>query len=164
VAHEALAAVATRGASHQVASSRRIAHQRAAGTGRPTPRTPLTASAWPIPPHVQPAHEARGPHQPVQACGGLGPQSGASAWSDAEVLAADTGPSGVDGGCRLRQDPRCFVASVLVKQPSRLAGLLLGMPRAWLVSAVAPRRLRQPGARHHETVPHPSNPPRTSPT
>jgi hypothetical protein len=164
VAHEALAAWATRGLYPQVDSATLRAPPRDAGHGRPTPRTPRNASAWHIPARVRPEQEAMRPHQHVKACVVLGPQSGASALRAAEVLAADQGQSRVAGGCRLLQDPRCLVASLLVTQPRRMAGLLMVRTLTWLVSSVAPRRMRQHWARHHATVPTHRNQPLTAPT
>jgi transposase len=164
VGQDALAAVAQRWTSHPLESSTLIAHQRSAGTGRPTPRTPLKASAWQIQARVRPDQEAMRHPQQVQACCVLGTHSGARELSAAAVIAASTGQSCVEGGFRLLKDPLLLVSSVLVKQPSRIAGLWMVMTRALWVYSVAQRRLRQPWARHHETVPNHINPPTTSPT
>jgi transposase len=143
-APDALAAMATRWPDHQVESSHLTEHTRDAGQGRPTPRTPCKASAWHIQAHVRPAAEVMGYHQHVQACVVLGTNISASELRDPEVIAAYTSQSRVEGGCRLLNDPRLFVASLFVKKPSRMAGLLLVMPLAWLVYSVTQRRLRQP--------------------
>jgi transposase len=95
---------------------------------------------------------------------GLGTKIGASALGDAASIAASQGPSGVAGGLRLLQAPRLFVSSLVVNKPSRIAGRLMVRPLAWVVYAVAQRRMRQQWARHHETVPNQSTPPTTSPT
>ena len=70
----------------------------------------------------------------------------------------------MEGGWRWRTDPRVFVSSLLVKKPNRLAGFLLVMTLAWLVSSVAQRRLRAPWATHPETVPNQRHHPTASPT
>jgi transposase len=94
----------------------------------------------------------------------LGTNIGASELSDAEVIAAYKGQSCVEGGFRLLKDPLFFVSSLFVKKPSRIDGLLMVMTLALLVYSVAQRRMRQPLARHNETVPNQINPPTTSPT
>jgi transposase len=164
VAQEALAALAKRWAYHQVESYSMIEHKRYAGKGRPTPRTPLKAIEWQIQPHVQPDQEAMGHHKQVKACFVLGTNIGASELSDAEVIAAYKGQSGVEGGFRFLKDPLFFVSSLFVKKPSRIEGLLMVMTLALLVYSVAQRRMRQQLARHHETVPNQINQPITSPT
>jgi len=164
VAQDALAALAQRWTSHQLDASTLIAHTRYAGNGRPTSRTPLKAIAWQIQARVRPDQEAMRHDQHVKACFVLGPNSGASEWRAAEVMAAYKGQSCVEGGCRLLKDPLFVVSSLVVKKPSRIAGLLMVMPLAWLVYSVAQRRLRQHLTRHHATVPNPINPPTTSPT
>ena len=164
VAQEALAALAKRWGYHQVESYRMIEHQRYAGKGRPTPRTPLKAIEWQIQPRVRPDQEAMGHYKPVKACFVLGTNIGASELSDAEVIAAYKGQSGVEGGFRFLKDPLFFVSSLFVKKPSRIEGLLMVMTLALLVYSVAQRRMRQQLARHHETVPNQINQPTTSPT
>jgi transposase len=127
-----------------VESSHLTAHLRDAGQGRPTPRTPPKASAWYIQAHVRQADGVMGDHQHVQACGGLGTTISAREVSDPEVIAAAKSQSRMEGGLRLRKDPLLFVSAWLVKKPSRIAGLLMVMPLAWLVDSVTQRRLRQP--------------------
>jgi transposase len=143
-AQDALAALAKRWTYHQVDSSTLSAHQRDGGKGRPPPHTPLKAIAWQIQAQVRPHQEALRHHQPVKACCVLGTTIGTSELSDAEVMAAYKGQSSVEGGFRLLKDPLFFVASVLVKKPSRIEGLLMVMTLALLVSSVAQRRMRQP--------------------
>jgi transposase len=164
VAQDAWAAWATRWTSHQVDSSTRIAHQRYASKGRPTPRTPLKAIAWQIQARVRPDQEAMRHYQHVKACFVLGTNIGARELSDAEVMAAYTGQACVEGGFRLLKDPLFLVSSLFVKQPSRIEGLLMVMTLALLVYSVAQRRMRRPWTRHHETVPNHINHPTTSPT
>jgi transposase len=144
VAQDALAAWAKRWTSHQVDFSTLIAHNRSVGKGRSTPHTPVKAIEWPIQAHVRADEEAIRHHQQVKACFVLGTPIGTSALSDAEVIAAYTGQSSVEGGFRVLKDPLCFVSSLFVKQPSRLEGRLMGMTLALLVDSVAQRRMRQP--------------------
>jgi hypothetical protein len=163
-AHAALAAVARRGPSPQVASSHRTDHPRDAWKGRPPPRTPRKALAWQIQAHVRPADEAMGPPQHVQGGFVLGTPLSARELSDPAVIAAYNSQSRVEGGCRLLKAPLVVVSSWFVQKPSRIAGLLRVMTLALLVYAVTPRRLRQPWAEHHETVPHQRHQPTPAPT
>ena len=141
-AQEALSALAQRWRSSRVASSHLPAHKRYAGKGRPTARPPLKASAWPIQAHVHCDDAASEQDKQAQPCYVLGTNSAASELRDAEVMTASKGQAHVDGGFRLLKAPLCFVSSLLVKKPNRIAGLLMVMPLAWLVYAVAQRRLR----------------------
>jgi transposase len=144
VAQDARAALAKRWTYHQVDSSTLMAHQRYAGKGRPTPQTPLKATAWHIQARVRLAQEVLRHHQQVKACCVLGPTIGTSELREAEVMAAYKGQSSVEGGCRLLKDPLFVVSLLLVKKPSRLEGLLRVMTLALLVYSVAQRRMRQP--------------------
>ncbi len=164
MAHEARATWARSWTSHQVESDHLIAHQRSARKGRPTPHTPLTAIAWPIQAQARPDQEALAHRKPCQACCVLGTNIDASELRDTEVIQASTGQSRVDGGLRVRNDPRLFVSSLLVQKPCRMQGLWMGMTLALLVYAVTQRRLRQPWAAPNETVPHHMNQPTTAPT
>jgi transposase len=163
-AHNALAAVAQRWQYHQLESSQLTEHPRYAAKGRPTPRTPRKASTWQIQAHVRPADEVIKDLQHVQACYVLGTNISASELSDPAAIAADKNQSRVEGGFRLLKDPLFFVSSLFVKKPSRIEGLLMVMTLALLVYSVTQRRLRQPLAAHHQTVPNQIHQPTTSPT
>ena len=128
---------------HSVASSHLTEHKRYGGTGRPTPRTPLKAIAWPIQAHVQADDEAIERDKHAKACYVLGTNIDASEVSDTEVLVAYKGQTHVEGGLRFLKDPRFFVSSLFVKKPTRIEGLLMVMPLALLVYSVAQRRLRK---------------------
>jgi transposase len=163
-AYEALAALAKRWQSHRVASSHLTEHKRYAGKGRPTPRTPRTASEWHIQAHVHADDATMAQAKHAQACFVLGTHIDASALREAEVISAYKGQSHVEGGLRFLKDPLFFVSSLFVKKPNRIAGLLMVMPLAFLVYSVAQRRLRKPWAEHLETVPHHIHQPTASPT
>ena len=102
-------------------------HTREAGTGRPTPTTPIQASAWQIHAQVRPDDEPIGQQQQRNACVVVGTTMDASPLSAAEVIRAYKGQAQAEGGCRFLNDPRFFVASWLVKKPCRIQGLLLVM-------------------------------------
>ena len=163
-AHEALFALAKRWQYHSVKSSHLTEYKRYAGKGRPTARTPLKASAWHIQAHVQTHDHALAQDKQAKACLVLGTTIGACALSDTEVIAAYKGPSHVEGGFRFLKDPLFFVSALLVKKPSRIAGLLMVMTLALLVYSVAQRRLRAQWAARQETVPNPISHPTPSPT
>src|SRR4030095_7545109 len=134
------------------------------GLGRPTPRTPLKASAWQIQAQVHLDNEAIERDKHTKACDVLGPNIDASALCDAEVITAYKGQAQVEGGFRFLKAPLFFVSSLFVQKPSRIAGLLMVMTLALLVYSVAQRRMRQQLARPTEPVPNPTNQPTTSPT
>ena len=163
-AHEALAVLATAWKYHRVASSHLTEHHRDAGKGRPTPSTPRKASEWQSQTHVHTDDHAREQDKHTKACFVLGTNIDARELSDPEVIAADKGPSHVEGGFRLLKAPLFFVSSLFVKKPSRIAGVLMVMPLALWVYSVAQRRLRAQLAHHNETVPNHINQPPTSPT
>src|SRR5262245_3923422 len=83
---------------------------------------------------------------------------------DSEVITAYKGQAHVEGGFRFRKAPLFFVASLFVKKPSRIEGLLMVMTLALLVYSVAQRRLRAHLATHQETMPNQLNQPTASPT
>jgi transposase len=163
-AQEALAVLAKDWQYHRVASSQLTAYKRYAGKGRPTPRTPLKASAWQIQAHVHADDEAIERDKQTKACYVLGTNIDASELSDAEVITAYKGQSQVEGGFRFLKDPLFFVSSLFVKKPSRIEGLLMVMTLALLVYSVAQRRLRAQLVTHQETVPNQINQPTASPT
>jgi hypothetical protein len=160
----ALGTLATAWTDPQVASSSLSAHQREAGQGRPTPTTPITAITWPIHADARPDEEPRGDGTPGTAGVGGGTTVDAHQVREAEIMQAYKGQAQAEGGVRFRKDPLCLVSSWFVKTPSRLQGLRMVMTRALRVYAGAPRRRRQPLARHHETVPTHINPPPRRPT
>jgi hypothetical protein len=118
---------------HQVDAYHLRAPTRDARQGRPTPRLPVTAIDWPIPPHVQPAEAAIEHQQPRHAGFVLGPHRGTHAWQETEISTADQRQSQVEGGFRFRNDPRFGVSALVVQTPCRLQGLLRGMTLAFLV-------------------------------
>jgi transposase len=77
-AQEALSALAKRWKYHCVESSHLTEHKRYAGKGRPTARTPLKASAWPIQAQVLTDDEALAQAKQVKACYILGTNIDAS--------------------------------------------------------------------------------------
>src|SRR5262245_1209765 len=66
---------------------------------------------------------------------------------DSEVITAYKGQAHVEGGFRFRKAPLFFVASLFVKKPNRIEGVLMVMTLALLVYSVAQRRLRAHWAR-----------------
>ena len=105
--------------------------------------TPLKAIEWQRPAQVRPATERREEAKQHQACCGLGTNIEAAHLSAAEVITGSKGQAQAEGGCRLLQDPRFFVSSLLVNKPCRMQGLWMVMPLALLVYAGAQRRLRR---------------------
>jgi transposase len=163
-AQEAWSGLANTWRYHQVASWALIDHKRYARKGRPTPDTPMQAIAWQMRAEVRPDGERREEAKPVKACCVLGTHIEAEVLSEGEVRAGDKGQSQAEGGFRFLTDPLCFVASLFVKTPCRLQGLLMVMTLALLVYSVAQRRLRREWARQNETIPHQIHQPTSRPT
>jgi transposase len=97
--------------------------------------------------------------QQRKACVVLGTTMPVTALTAAEVVAGSKGHRAVERGCRFLKDPVFFVASLCVKKPSRLQGLLMVMTLALLVYSVAQRRMRHQLAPHHDTLPNQIGPP-----
>ena len=127
---------------YRVESSHLTEHKRYAGKGRPTARTPLKASEWPIQAHVHCDDAAIEQDKQAKTCYVLGTNIDASELRDAEVITAYKGQAHVEGGFRFLKDPLFFVSSLFVKKPNRIEGLLMVMTLALLVYSVAQRRLR----------------------
>ncbi len=126
-----------------MATTKLTEHQRYAGKGRPSTQRSVQATLWQMQAEGCPDAEAIRRHQQYKGCFVLGTNIEASHLSDEEVLAAYKAQSHVEGGCRLLKDPLFFVSSLFVKKPSRIQGLLVVMPLALLVYAVAQRRVRR---------------------
>jgi transposase len=89
---------------------------------------------------VRPAQAVIEAHKQPPACSVIGTNIDASQVSDVEILAAYTSQSHAEGGCRFLKDPLFFVASLFVKKPRRIQGLLMVMTLALLVYAATQRR------------------------
>jgi transposase len=163
-AQVALAATAKRWKDHQIEHPTCLEQKRYGSKGRPTSTTPIKAIAWQILAQVRPDEASLERRKHFKACCVLGTNIEASLLSDAEVIRAYKGQARVAGSFRLLKDPLFFVSSLFVKKPARIQGLLMVMTLALLVYSVAQRRLRQPLARHNETVPNQINQPTERPT
>lgn len=163
-AQEAVAGLAKKWRYHQVASCALLDHKRYGKKGRPTAETPIQAIAWQMHAQVRRHGERIEAAQHHAACFVLGTNSETDQLSDAEVIAGYKAQSQAEGGCRFLKDPLFFVASLFVKKPCRMQGLLMVMPLALLVYAVAQRRLRRALARQNATIPHQINQPTSRPT
>ena len=164
LAQEALAAVGKKWKYHQVESSQLLEQKRYATKGRPTPKTPIKATAWQLQARVRPDVERIQQAKQYHACFVLGSNIEAEQLSDAEVIAGYKGQAQAEGGFRFLKDPLFFVSSLFVKKPSRIQGLLMVMTLALLVYSVAQRRLRRELVRQNETIPNQINHPTNRPT
>jgi hypothetical protein len=82
--------------------------------------------AWQRQAQVRPAQEGMEAHPQPSAGGVRGTQMQARHVSDAEVIRAETAPSGVEGGVPWLNEPWFFVSSRFVKNPRRLQGSIAG--------------------------------------
>jgi transposase len=156
-AHAALAALANSWRYHQVESCRVIEHQHYAGKGRPTSTSPITSIDWQIHAQARPDHDRIASRKQQSACFVIGTNIDASQVSDAAVIRAYKAQAQAEGGFRFLKDPLFFVASLFVKKPCRIQGLLMVMTLALLVYAVTQRRLRGQLAHQHATLPNQIN-------
>jgi transposase len=163
-AQAALAVLAKSWRYHQVDTACVIEHQRYAGKGRPTPRSPITSIAWQIRVQARPDQERIAWHKQQGACFVIGTNIDASQVSDTQVIQAYKAQSQAEGGFRFLKDPLFFVSSLFVKKPCRIQGLLMVMTCALLVYSVTQRRLRRQLSRQHETIPNQINQPTDRPT
>jgi len=126
-AKAALAALEKPWTSHQGEVYHLLAQQPYAHPGRPRHTTPLTAMDWQMHAQIQADHQPMASHKHQNAGFVVGSHREVSQWSDLAVIAASTGPAQAEGGLRFLKDPLFVVASLVVKKPCRIQGLLLVM-------------------------------------
>ncbi len=163
-AQAALAALAKSWRYHQVDTSGVIEHKHSAGKGRPTPTSPSKASDWQMHAQARPDQERLALRKQQSACFVIGTNIEANHLSDPEVIRAYKAQAQAEGGFRFLKAPLFFVASLFVKKPCRIQGLLMVMTLALLVYAVTQRRLRGQLVRQHDTIPNQINQPTERPT
>ena len=163
-AQAALAALAKSWRYHQVDTSGVIEHKHSAGKGRPTPTSPITSIDWQIHAQARPDQERLALRKQQSACFVIGTNIEANHLSDPEVIRAYKAQAQAEGGFRFLKAPLFFVASLFVKKPCRIQGLLMVMTLALLVYAVTQRRLRGQLVRQHDTIPNQINQPTERPT
>ena len=163
-AQAALAALAKSWRYHQVDTSGVIEHKHSAGKGRPTPTSPSKASDWQMHAQARPDQERLALRKQQSACFVIGTNIEANHLSDPEVIRAYKAQAQAEGGFRFLKAPLFFVASLFVKKPCRIQGLLMVMTLALLVYAVTQRRLRGQLVRQHDTIPNQINQPTARPT
>ena len=150
--------------SHQMAQGSLTPPIQYARKGRPTTQTPRKAIEWQRHASVMPDPAKITRQQQRKAGFVLGTTIPATALTDAEGVAGDTGQSAVERRFRFLKDPVFFVSSLFVKKPSRLQGLLMVMTLALFVYSVAQRRMRHQLARQHDTLPNQIGQPGSRPT
>ena len=126
-AKAALAALEKPWTSHQGEVYHLLAQQPYAHPGRPRHTTPLTAMDWQMHAQIRADHQPMASHKHQNAGFVVGSHREVSQWSDLAVIAASTGPAQAEGGLRFLKDPLFVVASLVVKKPCRIQGLLLVM-------------------------------------
>jgi transposase len=149
---------------HQVAQSTLTQHLQYARRGKPTAETPIKAIRWQIQATVAPDPDKITHQQQRKACFVVGTSIPDTAVTDEEIIAGYKGPSAVERGFRFLKAPVFFVASLFVKKPCRIQGLLMVMTLALLVYSVAQRRLRNQVHSQQETLPNQVGQPTSRPT
>lgn len=132
-AQEALSGLAKKWRYHQVESYELIEHKRYDKKGRPTAQTRIKATQWQMQARLRPDAERIGDAKHHKACFVLGTNLEAEQLSDTEVSTGYKGQAQAEGGFRFLKDPLFFVASLFVKKPCRIQGLLMVMTLALLV-------------------------------
>ena len=139
---------------HQVHQTTSTAHIHYAQKGRPTPDTPIKAMEWQLQATVAPDPEKQRAQQQRKACFVRGTNIEAEAVPDEEILPGYKGQGSAERGFGFLKEPLFFTASLFVKKPSRIQGLLMVMTLALLVYSIAQRRMRQQLKQQGETLPN----------
>ena len=163
-AHASLDRLAGKWTYHQVHHTTCISHLHYAHKGRPTPDTPIKSIDWQLQVTVGADPEKRRAQQQRKACFVLGTSIDDEAVEDEEILPNYKGQGTAERGFRFLKDPLFFTASLFVKKPARIQGLLMVMTLALLVYSIAQRRLRQRLAQQQETLPNQIGQPTATPT
>ena len=149
---------------HSVCDTSLTQHLQYAKKGRPTTKTPIKSIRWQIHAQVMPNVEKINHQQRRKSCYVIGTPIPSTALTDQQVIAGYKGQSTVEGGFRFLKEKVFFVASLFVKKPSRIQGLLMVMTMALLIYSVAQRRLREALADEGQTLPNQIGQPQTRPT
>ena len=163
-AHASLDRLARKWKYHQVNQTTCTSHIHYAHKGRPTPDTPTKSIDWQLQVTVTPDPEKRLAQQQRKASFVLGTSIESEALADEEILPGYKGQGTAERGFRFLKEPLFFTASLFVKKPSRIQGLLMVMTLALLVYSIAQRRMRQQLAQQQETLPNQIGLPTATPT
>jgi len=149
---------------HQVDQITSTSHTRYAHKGRPTTETPIKSIDWQLQITVMADPEKRRKQQQRKASFVLGTSIDSEGLNDEDLLPGYKGQGTAERGFRFLKDPLFFTASLFVKKPSRIQGLLMVMTLALLVYSIAQRRMRQQLAQQKETLPNQIGRPTATPT
>jgi transposase len=149
---------------HQVDQITSTSHTRYAHKGRPTTETPIKSIDWQLQITVMADPEKRRKQQQRKASFVLGTSIDSEGLNDEDLLPGYKGQGTAERGFRFLKDPLFFIASLFVKKPSRIQGLLMVMTLALLVYSIAQRRMRQQLAQQKETLPNQIGRPTATPT
>ena len=163
-AHASLDRLARKWKYHQVHQTTCTSHIHYAHKGRPTLDTPIQSIDWQLQVTVGVDPEKRRAQQQRKAAFVLGTSIDAEVVADEDLLPNYKGQDTAERGFRFLKDPLFFTASLFVKKPSRIQGLLMVMTLALLVYSIAQRRVRQQLALQEETLPNQIGLPIATPT
>lgn len=163
-AHTTLNRMVQKWKYHQVDQTTSTAHTHYAHKGRPTPDTPIQSMDWQLQVTVGADPEKRRAQQQRKASFVLGTNIDAEEVAEEDLLPNYKGQGTAERGFRFLKEPLFFTASLFVKKPSRIQGLLMVMTLALLVYSIAQRRMRQRLKQQGETLPNQIGQPTPTPT
>ena len=149
---------------HQVDQTTSTSQIHYAHKGRPSVDTPIKSIDWQLQVTVVADPEKRRAQQQRKASFVLATNIDSQELSDKEILPGYKGQGTAERGFRFLKDPLFFTASLFVKKPSRIQGLLMVMTLALLVYSIAQRRMRQQLALQKETLSNQIGCPTATPT
>jgi transposase len=163
-AHKNLARLVRKWKYHQVDQATSTSYVHYANKGRPAPDTPIKSIDWQLQVTVVADPDKQLAQQQHKASFVLATSIDNQELSDEEILPGYKGQGTVERGFRFLKEPLFFTASLFVKKPSRIQGLLMVMTLALLVYSIAQRRMRQQLAKQKETLPNQIGRPTATPT
>lgn len=148
---------------HQIAEEQTLAIKRYKKRGRPTKKS-LQEFEWQIKVQISLDQAYVDKLLDHRSCFILSTNIASKELSGEEVLIAYKGQDKVEKGFAFLKSPDFFVASLFLKKPSRIDGLLMIMVLSLLVYSIAQRRLRKQLLLLKATLPNQINKPIQNPT
>lgn len=141
---------------HQVSDAKTIAIKCYSKRGRPSAAT-LLENEWQITVQVSFVQDSADKILDQRSCFVLSTNVSAEDLPIKDVLIGYKGQDKTEKGFAFIKSPDCFVASLFLKKPSRIDGLLMIMILSLLVYSIAQRRLRKQLVLLNETLPNQIN-------
>ena len=149
---------------HRIEKPQLIEHKRYSGQGRPKAGSLVDHIEWQIQSTIEVDERALEAARQQRACFIIATNISADQLSDEEVFQAYKRQSSVEHGFRFLKEPVFFTASLFLKKPSRIQGLLMIMTQSLLVYSLAQRHLRARLSGTGQTLPNQIEIPTKTPT